>query len=136
MKTVTYFFSFFSQFLQQKAKLILLLSLCLVIVSCNEADNKCTITIDKSLEVNSPNILIYKTPLCDTQRVKLGNDIKSYNFNFGNLGENDGIIYFQIKKDTTVICSSSLYFTNGFIIGNNYIIKKDDNSHCLIQSAN
>jgi hypothetical protein len=117
-------------------KFILLLYLTLIIVSCNEAGNKCTITIHESLEEMKPNILIYKTSYCDTQKVLLRDNINTYNLDFGDLGKNDGIINFQIKKDSTILCLSNLYFTNGFIIGNNYIIKKDSNLNCSIQLAN
>lgn len=91
--------------------------------------------IDKSLEILKPNILIYQTNFNTPKRIQLGNK-KNYQLDFGNLGKNDGLISIQIKKDSLLVCSTNLYFSNGFIIGNNYVIKKDSSSHCSIYLAN
>lgn len=104
--------------------------------SCGSSNNNCTILIDSSILNARISYLTYNTGYAKTQRLNFVEGKREYKIEFGDLGHNDGIIKFQFFSDTSIICSSYLYYTNGYLIGNEYIISTDSLSNCLISLKN
>jgi hypothetical protein len=90
-------------------------------ISCKSSMNECELFLSDSIrnkQIDSIAVFSNNLPLFEQNII----DKKKLHIDFGDLGSTDGILRIDLFKNGAKYCHTFLYFTNGHILHNRYVV--------------